>query len=110
MPVTLLRNQLLIRCVVTSPVQCYDTVLRYRKRYKCVPTLTRQVVHVQRNIEVCSCNRCCGGKKISIAYCECAFVALGFPREMRMRHIICVISGIFPHYLTNGTNFEKKCH
>jgi hypothetical protein len=38
--VTLLRNQLLIRCVVTSPVhtatmRCYGT----RKRYKCVRTL-----------------------------------------------------------------------
>jgi hypothetical protein len=40
MLVTLLRKQLLIRCVVTSPVhtvtiRCYGT----RKRYKCVPTL-----------------------------------------------------------------------
>jgi hypothetical protein len=39
MPVTLPRKQLLIRCVVTSPVhtvtiRCYGT----RKRYKCVPT------------------------------------------------------------------------
>ena len=40
-PVTLPRNQLLIRYAVTSPVhtvtiRCYDT----RQHYKCVPTLT----------------------------------------------------------------------
>jgi hypothetical protein len=41
MLVTLLRNQLLIRCVVTSPVHAV-TIRCYvmHKRYKCVPTLT----------------------------------------------------------------------
>ena len=47
-PVTLPRNQLLIRYVVTSPVhtvtiRCYVT----RKRYKCVPTLRRRSAAVR---------------------------------------------------------------
>jgi hypothetical protein len=42
---------------------------------------------------------------------ECLFVALGIPREMRMRHIIHGLSGstIFSHnFLTHGTIFEKN--
>ena len=35
---------------------------------------TRQAIYVSRNIEACSCNHCCGGKGISIAYDECMWL------------------------------------
>jgi hypothetical protein len=46
-----------------------------------------QSLYVKRNVEGCSCNHCCSGKAISITYIGnvCVFVALGTPREMRMR-------------------------
>jgi len=43
---------------------------------------------------------------------ECGFVALGTQREMHMRrynHLWPLrLYKIFPHYLINGTSFEKK--
>jgi len=51
-------------------------------------------------------------KTMSITYSECVSVALGIHYAMRVRHI--VICGLprptifFPHYLINGTIFEKK--
>ena len=45
-------------------------------------------MYVQCNIELRSCNHCCGGKAIRIRYSEWAFVALGVQQAMRMRHIL----------------------
>ena len=64
-------------------------------------------MYVQRNIDVRSCNHCCSGKAISITYSECAFLALGTQKAMRMCHT--VIYGLprssifFQHYLKNRT-------
>jgi len=65
-----------------------------------------------RNTEVRSCNNCCGGRAISITYCECVFVALGIQQAMRMRRfVICdlLCSTIcFTLYLINDAIFNKK--
>ena len=45
-------------------------------------------MYVKRNNKARSCNHCCSGRTISIAYYECVFVALGILYAMRMRHII----------------------
>jgi hypothetical protein len=49
---------------------------------------------------------------MSTAQPVCASVALGIQRAMRMRHIVnCGLPNFttfFPHYLINGTIFEKQ--
>jgi hypothetical protein len=60
-------------------------------------------MYVQCNVESLSCQNCCSGKAVSIAYSEC------IQHEMRMYYIvICGLPNIFPHYLINGRIFEKK--
>jgi hypothetical protein len=49
---------------------------------------TRQAMHVQRNIRARSCNHCVSGKRISITYSECVFVALCIQHAMRTCHVI----------------------
>jgi len=53
-----------------------------------LPACARQTMYVQRNTETRSCNHCCSGKAISIAYAECVSVALVIQHAMRMRHIV----------------------
>jgi len=64
---------------------------------------TESLRSLQRHIEARSFNHCCSGITISIAYCECVFVALGIQDAMRMRHIvICDLPGstIFFHVVS----------
>jgi len=66
---------------------------------------TRKAMHVQRNTEVRSCNHCCSGKAISIAYSECLSVALVIQHAMRVRHIvICglLCSSYFFHIISQS--------
>jgi hypothetical protein len=70
--------------------------------------IEHKAMYVSRNTEVRSCNLCCSGKAMSITYseCVCVYVALVISHAMRMRHI--VVYNIFPHFLINGTIFEKQ--
>jgi hypothetical protein len=68
-------------------------------------------MYLQRNIEASSCNHCCSGQAIYIAYSECVSVDLVVQHALHLRHI--VIYGLFglnpfPHYPIKGTIFEKK--
>jgi len=51
-------------------------------------------MYVESNNEVRPCNHFCSkGKKMSVTYCECVFVALGTQHEMLICHIlICGLS------------------
>jgi hypothetical protein len=66
-----------------------------------------------RNIEARLCNHFYRGKAISITYSEYVSVALVIQHAMRMLRIInchlwLICLPIFPHYLINGTTFEKS--
>jgi len=75
-------------------------------------SITRQAIYVECNTEAHLCNQCCSGKAINVTYSESVFVILFMQCEMHMRHfIVCGFSGskvFFPHYLINGTIFEKN--
>ena len=73
--------------------------------------VTRRAVYVLLNTEARSRRHFCNGKAINITNCECVFVALVIQREQLICQIvICVLphSYIFPHYLIDGTIFEKE--
>ena len=75
--------------------------------------LTRRAMGVKRNIEARWCKQCCSGKAIHITQTVCVFVALSVVHyAMRVRpSVVCGLPGstvrISPHYLINGTIFEK---
>jgi len=95
---------MLVNTVHTQPV---ITILALLVR------VSTQALHVQRNNEARSCNRCCRGKAISIAYCECVFVFFGIQHAMHMRHIaICGLPGctLFRNIFKNGAILKKKSY
>jgi len=56
------------------------------------------------------CNHCCSGKAISITYseCVCSLSYRACTAHAPYCHLWPVwLYNFFPHYLTNGTNFEK---
>jgi hypothetical protein len=70
--------------------------------------VTRQAKYVKRNTEACSWNHC-SSRKASMAYSECMSVALGIQYAMRMSSVASPAPlNIYPHYLINGTFFEKN--
>ena len=68
-------------------------------------------MYVKRNIEARSCKYCCSGKALSISQSEC-ICSLRCPActaHAPYCHLWPVpLYSIFPHYLTNGTIFDKK--
>jgi len=80
---------------------------------------TRQIMYVQRNIEVRSCNHCCSGKAVSITQRECVCVcvcvySLRYPASnahVPYYHLWpAPLYNIFPHYLIYCTIFGKKSY
>jgi len=64
---------------------------------------------LQRDIEALSCNHCCSGKAISIIYCECVFVALGFQHAKCMSYIvICGLSSCTIWFVWNISQSKKN--
>jgi hypothetical protein len=73
----------------------------------------REAMYVERNIEARSCSHCCSGQGISITHSERVIVALTICNKCACTvfyfHLWPVwLYRIFPHYLSNGTIFEKK--
>jgi hypothetical protein len=70
-----------------------------------------------RIVEGRSCDHCCSGKAISMAYSECVFVCVCVFLAFCIQHAMRVshsrpwpvrLHSNFPHYLTKGTIFEEK--
>jgi hypothetical protein len=57
--------------------------------------LAKQTIYLKPKTEKSSCNHCCSGKVMSIAYSKCVFVVVGNKHAMRMGHTaICGLSGL----------------
>jgi len=70
-------------------------------------------MNVQRNIEARYFNHCCSGKAMSIT----SFVCISVPLDIQSMQFASAVLyylwpvpfyNYFPHYLINGTIFEKK--
>ena len=73
--------------------------------------ITRRAIYIQRNNETCSCNHCCSGKAVRITTIFKRVCRLRYP-EFNAHAPYCHLRPlrlyyIFPHYLINGTVFEK---
>jgi hypothetical protein len=65
---------------------------------------TRQACYVERNNEARSCNHCCNGKELSIAYSECVFVAFG----ISMQCACAIFSSVARPALQNFSTSHKR--
>ena len=70
--------------------------------------ITKQEKCLQRKTEMRSCNHCYRGKAMNITYSESVSVALIIQHAPYCRLWPVRPYNIFPHYLINGTIFEKK--
>jgi hypothetical protein len=75
--------------------------------------MTRQILHVYRNMQTCSVNHSCSVPAISITYSECVFLALVSQHAMRIRLIILssVARPAVQYFFTllhNGHDFRKN--
>ena len=105
-------------CLRTSPRLCLiireDGLVKPKHVAECTPwENTRQKICEWHKTEGRSCNRCCSGKALIITYLPHVSISLFIQYAKRMRHIMlssvaCLAVQYFPHYLVNGTIFEKK--
>ena len=67
-------------------------------------------MYSQRNIQARPYIQCCGGKAISVTYCECVFEALGIRHPAHMRHVILCGLTVFSTLYHKLHHFRKaKC-
>jgi hypothetical protein len=74
--------------------------------------LTRQAMHIKRNIEARSHNHFCSGKAISITYSECVCLQTQLSNMQCACSILSFVASpsllYFQHYIINGTICEKR--
>ena len=90
----------------------------YIAAFELAEKITIKAMYVQRNIEARSCNHCCSGKAnkycifcmcVCVCVCVCSLNCPACNAHAPYCHLRSVrLYNIFPHYLTNGTIFEKK--
>jgi len=109
----------------------YEKSSKKRDRICTKPLSTKQTLYIETSYWARSCNHCCSGQAISITYSECVCVCVYIYIYICVCVCVCVcvcslsqppckarapychlwpapLYNIFPHYLINGTVFEKK--